>query len=441
MSLKKIQLICELLTEQMNHWMLFPIALTMMEMTRGQTGMERPDLLFWALCGLFPLLFFALRLRHGCKKRYLFLLWHIAAASAYMLALSLIPRPSVCRRLCILCGIGYLLHSLILQLKKNTLYTTAIQLPIGMALSFVPALMRQTNHWKHYYIFSLIAVIAMFFMVFYMRQYLDYMNINMGSAGYLDLGEIFRSGTGMVAVYTLFGTVLLIISVQREWLAKVLMPLGDFLVQLVRALLAKILPKGSAADPEQDDMMTLPDKNGAEPGFAQLPEPNEPFWFWRVLEIVVTLALIAGLVYLAARLFWKLLTLLQEYLNRRMARQNAQDQAAFDIREKCDIRKTSEEKRQQRGLLAAHTNRERIRRLYKRKLLAYRTKVPDQKTLGLFTAREWERRLQAKGMADIYELARYSESEVTAEDVKRMREICSEKGGGAKRSGETANTT
>ena len=82
MSLKKIQLICEVLTEQMNHWMLFPIALTIMEMTRGQTGMEKPDMLLWVLCSLFPLLFFVLRTHQGGKRRIRFLLLSIACRAS-----------------------------------------------------------------------------------------------------------------------------------------------------------------------------------------------------------------------------------------------------------------------------------------------------------------------------------------------------------------------
>ena len=40
------------------------------------------------------------------------------------------------------------------------------------------------------------------------------------------------------------------------------------------------------------------------------------------------------------------------------------------------------------------------------------------------TAREWERKLETEGMADIYEQARYSRREVTAADVKKMRYAC-----------------
>ena len=48
----------------------------------------------------------------------------------------------------------------------------------------------------------------------------------------------------------------------------------------------------------------------------------------------------------------------------------------------------------------------------------------ESKMLGVYTAREWERKLATQGMASVYEQARYSGQEMTAEDVKRMKDAC-----------------
>ncbi len=429
MSLNKIQFLCELLTEQMNHWILFPVALTMMEMTRGQTGMEEPELLLWIFCSLFPLLFFALRAYHvrKQKKRYLFVFWHIAAAAGFTLTLLLVPRPFVSRMICILCGAGYMLQSMVLMLKKDLLYTVAIQLPAGVALSLVSAIMRHTNQWNAYYSFSLIAVIGMFFVVFYMRQYLDYMSLNKGSAGHLPIGEIFRSGSGLVLAYTLFGMAVLVISTQYEWLARLLKPVTDLLLQFIRFLLSKIAHKGGDAEEE-----LVPMEEGTQMiGSPQLPEPKEPFWLWQALQLLFTVALLAALAFLVLKLLLKLIRLLQDYLNRRMAGQYTQGEETPDLRERCESGKPTEKKRQ--GLTGPFTNRERIRRIYKRKLLSslHRRRETEEKgrcALGLLTPREWEERLKTDGMASVYEKARYSLQDVTAEDVRRMREACSERG-------------
>lgn len=427
MSLNKIQLICELLTEQMNHWILFPAALVIMEMTRGQTGMQKPDLMLWILCSLFPLLFFILRTYHvrKQKKRYLFLLWHLAAAAGLTLALLLVPRSFVGRMLCILCGAGYMLQSMVLMLKKELRYTVAIQLPAGVALSLIASIMRQTNQWNAYYSFSLIAVIGLFFIVFYMRQYLDYMTLNRGSAGNLPIGEIFHSGAGLVLAYTLFSVTVLVISTQFEWLAKLLKPVTDLFLQFLRFLLSKLIHPEDAAEEE----LTTIEEEARMIGDPQLPEPKGPFWIWQALQILFTVALLAALAFLALKLLMRLIRLLQEYLNRRMARQYAQDEETFDLREKCEPGKPAEKKRQSLG--TAFTNKERIRRLYKRRLPSLcrrrEAKERERSRLELLTAREWEKRLETDGMASVYEKARYSLQDVTAEDVRQMREACSER--------------
>ena len=44
--------------------------------------------------------------------------------------------------------------------------------------------------------------------------------------------------------------------------------------------------------------------------------------------------------------------------------------------------------------------------------------------MDIYTAKEWERKLETRGMSDLYEQARYSDRAVTGADVKRMKEAC-----------------
>lgn len=420
MSLGKIQLVYELLTEQLNHWMLFPVALTMMEMTRGQTGMQTPDLLLWTLCGLFPPLFFGLRLyclKQGRKKFFL-ILCHIGTAAVYTLLLLIPPRPFVCRNICILCGAGYMLYSLMLQLKKDTPHTVAMQLPAAVALSLASTFMRHTNQWNRYYTLSLIAVTALFFMVFYLRQYLDFMSLNKGSTGHMPAGDIFRSGTGLAAGYTLLGTGILIFSTQYQWLAGLLEPVMDFLMGLLRGLLSK-LPK-----PKSESGLPVPEEGIS---LEKLPsvERTQPLLLWKILQIAFTVILAGALVFLIVRLLLKLLRILQDYLNRRLARQETSQEEIFDVREKCGVEKSAGKTNRERS--AAFTNREKVRKLYKRKLQDSpfgKGKSSRKNILGLRTAREWESLLETRGMADIYEKTRYTLEEITAEDVRKMKEAC-----------------
>ena len=79
MNIKRIENINELLREQMNHWLLFPLPLTFMGAANKLLGTGDPGLLIWALCSLIPPVFFFFRYR--IRNLILFLLAHLGAAT------------------------------------------------------------------------------------------------------------------------------------------------------------------------------------------------------------------------------------------------------------------------------------------------------------------------------------------------------------------------
>ena len=63
MSTKKLIYITEILAEQINHWALFPVVITITGVVSTfNDGIDAsPNVIMWALCSLFPLSFFILR--------------------------------------------------------------------------------------------------------------------------------------------------------------------------------------------------------------------------------------------------------------------------------------------------------------------------------------------------------------------------------------------
>lgn len=55
---EQLSLISELLTQQMNHWLLFPVAFTIMGCVSGLFPISRPDFLMWVCCGFLPVFTF-----------------------------------------------------------------------------------------------------------------------------------------------------------------------------------------------------------------------------------------------------------------------------------------------------------------------------------------------------------------------------------------------
>lgn len=414
MNIKRIEIVNELLTEQMNHWLLFPLPLTVMGVVKALLDMGDPGLGMWALCSLIPLAFFVFR--YTVKNLILFLMAH-AGVLALVFALS--GQSVLTRIVCTICVIGYLIQSLVLRLKHNTVYSEGIPLVAGVVLSAVTALFQYyqgTRGWENYYHWPLIAGIALYFIIYFMEHYLEFLSMNKSSAGFLPAAEMFHSGMGLVLGYTLLGMGILIFSTQFEWLAGILRPIGDMLLRFLRFLFSRSsgseevpLPVGEEAPP-------------AGMGGMELPPAEEAFWFWEVLEaitmVVFGIAILAG----TGMLLWKLFKLVQKYMVFRYREQEIQTGEAYDFREKCEIVKNTDRKKQ--GLFNSLSPRERIRKLYKKKLPAAsaRMDAQDKDSLSLYTAREWARKLALDGMADLYEQARYSDREITGADVKKMKD-------------------
>lgn len=420
MNIKKIRLFNELLTEQMNHWMLYPLMLMVMGISRKMQGEGEPNLLVWLLCGLIPPVF--LLLRCSVKHLILFVLLHLAVVSA-IIALVLMPQMLLIERIvCIVCALGYALYSLVQRLKNNTLYTGAIQLPFAVAISAFSALLQHyqgTEGWEHYYLFSLIAEIALYFIIYYIEHYLDFLAMNNSSAGFLPAREMFHSGMGLVLLYTTLGTVLLLLGSQFEWVSGILQPIKVLLLRLLRFLFSL----GGSEEQQTEIPVEEPVNTGM--GAMPLPGGGESHWIWKVLEFIVIAAFFLGSLCVVIFLIRKFIQVIRKYMHLQFSERTSQsEEDAFDFREKCELEKSADKER--KSLFSALSPKERIRKLYKKKVLqsAAGKAEEDRSRLGLYTAKEWEEKLETEGMAEIYQLARYSGREMTGAEVKKMKEAC-----------------
>ena len=415
MKIKHIEYANEVLIEQMNHWMLFPLVLTAMGIGRKLTGMNEPDLLLWELCSLFPLMMFLIRQK--VNRFYVFALLHVGIVG-FVLLLNYIF-PSFRGGICVAAAFVYAVLSLLMQMKGK-LYSEPIQLPVGVVISAGAILLQHyqgTDSWDAYYTITLIGTIALFFIVFYLQRYLDFLTVNQSSAGYLPASEMFRSGLGLTLGYTMLGIVVLFISTHITWLSDFLRYIKEFIIWLLRLLFSN-LPQ-DAPEEEQEIINQVMDA----PMDDALPR-GEPFWLWEVLWQIVGFVILVAIIVVLAKLLIKFFRWLQAYFVMYRTKEDVQEENAFDIRERCDLEKNTDKKKQK--FLEVFSYRERIRKLYKKKLLSASILMTEREKnrLEYDTAREWEGKLKTEGMAALYEQARYSEHEMTGTDVKRMREAC-----------------
>ena len=413
MNLKKVQFANEILIEQMNHWALFPIALAIMGISVNPL-LKNPTLLLWIVISLIPFALFMIRVK--VEQIAPFILMHLLV----LIVSILIPvEYGGYRFLTVGFTIYYCATSLRMRYKKNTEYTSPIQLQVSIGITLVSMLIFQkdvaTTRWLMYYTIPLIAVIALFFIIFYIQRYLDFLNVNKSSAGILPAKDMFHSGLGLVLGYTGLSVVFMLI----------IMNIKSFSAwgEVIKSAFMKFLKWLISFLPESDDRFRPMEKDTSTMGSGVFGDGGRTYLIWEILQYLFLLALFIGVVVLLVKLILKLIEFVQGRF-KQTAKREVEEDEFFDFREKVEIEKPVVKKKI--NPFDAFSPTERIRRMYKKKLLAstYRMSEAERDKLGIRTAKEWESFLQTKGMAAIYEDARYSGRSLTAEDVKRMKDAC-----------------
>lgn len=419
MKSSRIDLIDEFLVVQMNHWILFPIVMTIQGLMDPFYSCEYPDFLMWILCSLIPLALFWVR--DKAKKFLVFLILHIVIVAFGFMIPAMNP---VSRVLCAACVIGYVIYSISIRMTKPAMWDQNFPPVMAIVLSAASLYLQHyqgKENWDSYYVFTLIAVLGFYFISYYLEKYLDFLVVNASSTGHIPEKEMFASGIGLVLLYTMGGVVILLLSSNIQWLEAFLSGLKQIIRQIIR-FIASLFPEGTS------EIVVPITEEASHGGQMELPEPGESFWLWDVLMYI------AGIVVciVVLRLLFKGLLQLIRYIRARFAGKSAskeatENTAVVDVHEKLDIVRDSMRTSKGRNPFELLSPAERIRRLYKKRLLnAKATLVPEGEVsdLNFMTARECSEKLEAVSMADIYEKVRYSKEEAVGEDVRRMKEAC-----------------
>ncbi len=381
MNSRRLILTIEFLTMQLNHWVLFLPAMTLMGLMAGLTGSGKPDWSMWALVGLLPFLCFLIRRR---QRRFAgFCGLHLVLL---VLAL-LIPTADICSRiLCIFYTAYCLISSFSIRLKEReapsatSAFSPALMVAAAAA-SFLLNHFQGRPDWDRFYFFPLIGCLALYNIVCYLESYQEFLEQHRTTVGSLPAAEILRSGLPPVLGYSLLCALVMLLSVKRGMLA------------LLRVFFSLFSPKEGSQSEYLQEQPVFPTV-GETP---LLPTAEEPFWLWKILELVIAAAILLGLLYGIVRL----LIFLAGYIRERFSDDFAGK--AFS------------------GFLSPEI---KIRKLYRKKLLACAAEPAEAAKLPFLTARDSEKQLNLHGMAAYYEKARYSAEKPTRQDVRGMQDAC-----------------
>lgn len=432
MNTKKLEYVNEILIVQMNHWVLYPVALTVIGLAAGFIGQGRPFVLMWGVCGLFPLLY--LLIREKIKHFFPFLLLHLGVA---LLFLALPVQTVVERLLCAVCGVGYLIDSMAKHFREGSSATSPAPPAVTVAVCVLTLLFQHYQGqatWDFYYVLTLVSVFCLHSVTSYISHYLEFLQVNESSTGYLPAADMFHSGMGLVGIYTVVVAGVLLVATNFGLAESIWSVLRKGLIAFLRFLFSLL-----AREPVPEEEIVFEE---LQPSTADtpmgLPEGGEPFWLWQILEVAAIAAAFGGLLYALAKGIIRLIRFVRARFALNLGRRGHQveGEEELDVREKVGLEKSGEGERQKSFLFDFLTPAKRVRKLYKKKVLASAGDLAGEKgkgavsaeSLQLLTARECGEKLKAVEMADIYEQVRYSDYEATQETLRRMREACRSRG-------------
>ncbi len=423
-----IQILGEVLTEQMNHWMIFPVLLTIRGALSTFTKVTTPGVEMWAFMAILPLLTFLIRWK--VKNFAVFCITNLAIIGVGV-GISFTEDHVFYKFLCIAGAVVYMGMSLMIRVKKNEIFSPSIKPVFPIVVTIVGLFVLNVSRSKikdeliPYYLFTLIGCFALYFIIYYITHFLKFVQLNANGSDAVPTKEIFGSGAGYVLGYTVFGTAVLVFATNLPWLEKVVQFFADFILAPLSALMKMIFGEDELVKEYEDVDFVIP----VPPQVAQAlgMTDGESSGFWNVFQTVIIIVFAIVATFLIVKLLMWLYRILRENFdpNYKKKELNGDELDGVDIREKIKIGKEDEEKRE-RGLFGILSNNEKIRRLYKKRLLREAATLVDGKEekLGFFTARESEAKLNVEGLAMIYEKARYSGENVSSDDVRAMKEVC-----------------
>lgn len=427
MKTKNIDLLCEVLTEQMNHWLLFPCALTIWGLAERYTGKVGLMILLWVLCGLFPFLFFIIRSRgYGFFK---FMVLHLAVAVPVPLVLFLLDR-MILLYIYSACAVGYMIYSLLVYVNEDKPDTAPLHPVVGMLLSAVSILLlryQNINGWDLYFMVPLVVALSLYALTLYIRQYMEFLAVNATSAGHLPAAEMFRSGFLLVSGFVLVGAVILLLCANIGNYDTLWMAIKGRIRALLRHLFSS---QPTPPQPHSEDYAPFmePDMLPAEI-MPQSAEFSQPALIWHILTIVAYVVVSCFMAFCLIVFLFRMIQFLRLRFARSLHRikQEQESEPDLDVREKCGIERIPSKRRNLSELLSPA---QRIRRLYKKRILSSTQELTEgsHRSLRVLTPRECGRRLEEEQMAQIYEHVRYSDSEATADTLRQMKNALRHKG-------------
>ncbi|MCD7835120.1 MAG: DUF4129 domain-containing protein, partial [Lachnospiraceae bacterium] len=272
---------------------------------------------------------------------------------------------------------------------------------------------------------SFIITFALSLLVTYLESYINFIIVNRSSAGHIPAAEIFMSGSFMAVGCVVMFVLVLLATSGIGWLQTILKGAGSVVAAVLRIIFSMI---------GTDESSDFVDDTHVEGGMASdIIYDSEPALIWEILTVISVIFIAAAFIYLLFRTFKWLYLFIRERMQYKVpVGDDNSFEAVMEVREKYKAVEKSSGKNRNflKNLFRNFSANEKIRRLYKKHVLKYsndlqggRLKEADLNRPEFITAGEWGRALGKPVISEIYDRARYSDTECTTDDYKLMKQV------------------
>lgn len=413
MRRKMIETGYELLIIMSNHLLMIGFGMAVI----GLFPQESHCLWLWALMGILPAALYGVRI--GVHNFFLFFALHLL----FPAILIFLPLGVLQKVIALVITIVYVVWSIRIRLKSQK-YGEEMLAPMFVICAFVGFVLldnlQAKRGWESIYLCLAILYIAGYYLYCFINQYLLFLRVNESSAANIPEQEIFHSGMKQSLMFIAGGVAVLFLTANIGWVSYILSLVGKVLVLVLRTLIS-MLPTGEKGETAANEMQSM------QPGFGMPTEDTDPSRFWIIMERILMVAGVAFIIGLLLFLIIMGLKYLWKTFYTSVKTEEKKMQSGIDIRETCVIEKN---KKTTPNWLAFLNSRERVRKIYRKQVLKHKADIIGDynvQDLEYMTAKECcekisdNSKISADNLKKVYEKARYSAEDISAEDMKLLK--------------------
>ena len=291
---------------------------------------------------------------------------------------------------------------------------------IGIVSLFV---LHRFNYVKYdpLYVILFLISLSLYFLRMYLDKFVEFINVNLASAAHIPVRNIFKSNSILLSIYVVIGAAIIFVLSSFNFISKVFHGTGEFLRRAIIYLLS-LLPEPEEVTTNAEEVV----RNELPMGYGDLFVAGEASPVWKYVDLLTTSLVIVLLLALLFFVIKKVYEFVSAKYKKRKPLTVINNTDYEEVHERIEEKVKTVERRRF-NLFENFSPSMQIRNLFKKRIKLSKmilTKSGDEDKLSYLTAKDCERILNLKEMADIYEKARYSENPVTSDDVNKMRKIC-----------------